>query len=401
MSQLKNTTMRNKHQPKPDRLYEVKGSTRAISRHTENELWARAAGRCELAGCNKLLFKSPLTHESVNIAQKAHIWSFSSDGPRGSGPYAKKRSQINEHDNLLLACADCHKLIDSDKKGRFTAKLLQHSKQEHERRIAINTGVDPEKKSHVLIYAANIDNQPASIRLDDAHNAMFPDWYPANERPVLLSMSWKDHDSNPNYWQTEADNLKMEFASQVQPLITEDKGLHFSVFAFAPIPLLTQLGALLTDKLKVQTYQLHREPKATWHWMDNITTDIKFKLKPPRKTSHLPVLVLALSDYICHSRITSILGSNVSIWNLTIAEPDNDFLQSQFQLSAFRRALRSAMVHIGRAHDHTTPLSIFPAIPVACAVELGRIRMPKAQMPWVIYDQSNVHGKFIKTLTIK
>jgi len=39
-------------------------------------------------------------------------------------------------------------------------------------------------------------------------------------------------------------------------------------------------------------------------------------------------------------------------------------------------------------------------MPVACAVELGRVRMPKACMPWTIYDQNNKHNKFIQTIKI-
>jgi hypothetical protein len=44
-------------------------------------------------------------------------------------------------------------------------------------------------------------------------------------------------------------------------------------------------------------------------------------------------------------------------------------------------------------------LSVFPAMPVACAVELGRIRMPKADLPWLVYDQIPGEG-FVPALNI-
>ena len=59
--------------------------TRYIGIATERELWGRAAGRCQFSGCNRLLYKSSVTQESVNLAQKAHIYSFSEKGPRGWG----------------------------------------------------------------------------------------------------------------------------------------------------------------------------------------------------------------------------------------------------------------------------------------------------------------------------
>jgi hypothetical protein len=45
-------------------------------------------------------------------------------------------------------------------------------------------------------------------------------------------------------------------------------------------------------------------------------------------------------------------------------------------------------------------VKIFPAMPVSCAVELGRIRMPKADPPWTIFDQNNQQRRFIHALTI-
>jgi len=39
-------------------------------------------------------------------------------------------------------------------------------------------------------------------------------------------------------------------------------------------------------------------------------------------------------------------------------------------------------------------------MPVSLAVELGRVRLPKADMPWLLYDQVNARGGFIRALTI-
>jgi hypothetical protein len=107
-----------------------------------------------------------------------------------------------------------------------------------------------------------------------------------------------------------------------------------------------------------------------------------------------------LSDSIAPARVTAVLGEAVSIWELAIERPHNDFLKSKEQLSQFRETVRQLIVDIGKAHGKDTPLAIFPAMPVACAVDLGRIRMPKANSPWIIYDQNNKHNKFIRALEI-
>jgi len=44
---------------------------------------------------------------------------------------------------------------------------------------------------------------------------------------------------------------------------------------------------------------------------------------------------------------------------------------------------------------------LIPDFPLeASPPEMGRARMPKADMPWIIYDQNNKEKKFIKAITI-
>ncbi len=111
-------------------------------------------------------------------------------------------------------------------------------------------------------------------------------------------------------------------------------------------------------------------------------------------------MVISLSAKIAHNRITSVVGPNISIWELCIDQPNNDFLKTTPQLSDFRRVCRELMVRIAARHGNDTPLSIFPAMPVACAVELGRTRMPKAEMDWIIYDQNSKLSSFVMALKI-
>jgi hypothetical protein len=372
--------------------------TRSIGSKVERELWARAAGRCQFDGCNRILYKSPVTQESVNISEKAHVYSFSENGPRGWRPFTWNREALNDVGNLMLVCHDCHKKIDQVKDGgRYQAELLLQWKLEHEKRIAIVTGVDPSKKSYVVLYGANIGEEKSLLQPEHAKWALFPEWYPAEERAACLDMTWEGRDDRPDYWVTEESNLRQRFDRLIRPLIEE--GHHFSIFGFAPIPLLIRLGVLFTDKIPARVYQLHREPEQTWQW-SNGETDTHFQINMPSDYEHPPALIIALSSNVARERVTSILGSSVSVWELTISDPNNDFLKTPDQLSKFRETVRKLMVQISQKHGNKTPLSIFPAMPVATAIELGRIRMPKAEMPWIIYDQNNHAGAFVEALRI-
>jgi hypothetical protein len=230
--------------------------------------------------------------------------------------------------------------------------------------------------------------------------AMFPNKYPAEDKAINLSMSCEHEDRNAEYWRTERDHLRTIFQRQIEPRIKENDPCHFSLFSLAPQPLLIQLGVLFTDKISVDVYQPIREPK-TWKWQ-SYPDGFRFIVNAPSNIFQVPVLVVSLSDRISDDRITSVMGENVSIWKLTVEKDflHNDFIRSQAQLSQFREIVRKLMVSIKEKHGQATPLHIFPAMPVSCAVEMGRVRMPKADMPWIIYDQNYKEEKFITALDI-
>jgi hypothetical protein len=377
-----------------------KVTSRSLGNKLERELWARAAGRCQFNGCNRLLYKSSVTQESINASQRAHIYSFSINGPRGQGSYEDNTDNINELSNLMLVCHPCHQTIDLEENTqKYSAAQLQSWKLEHEQRIKIVTGIDSDKKSHVVVYGANIGMEASPIDYTKCVRAMFPNRYPAEERPQVLSMNSALRDHNADYWQAEVSNLYAIFERRIVPLIETDDCKHYSLFAFAPQPLLILLGKLFTDKIFLETYQLHREPVPGWEWQDD-PDNFEFITHLPENCEDPPALLISLSDHINYDRIYKDIGEETSIWELTIKVPGNDFLKSKSQLSLFRNKIRELMVAIKQHHGNTTPLSIFPAMPIACAVELGRARMPKAEMPWVIYDQNSKANGFIKTIEI-
>jgi hypothetical protein len=220
---------------------------RHISDTTRLLLWGQAAGRCEFRGCNKPLWKHPVTQEQVNIAQAAHIWSFSADGPRGNDGIAADK--LNDCSNLMLVCHGCHKLIDEDEEGeRYSVPVLQGMKAEHERRIEVATSIAPELTSQIVHFGANVGAQTSPIRWELTAQALFPGRYPAESKAIHLGMvnsSLRDHDAA--FWSVEATNLVRLFGTRIRERQQDQDLGHMSVFAFAPQPLLVLLGALLSD----------------------------------------------------------------------------------------------------------------------------------------------------------
>lgn len=372
--------------------------TRHISQPIQRMLWGKAAGRCEFAGCNKELWKSSVTQEEVNIAQQAHIWSFSGVGPRGHDGVSEKA--INTLGNLMLVCHQCHRKMDQTQDGgRYSVELLRAMKEQHERRIGIVTGIAPEKRSHILLYGANIGDHESPLQYTLAAEALFPDRYPADDRAIVVGTVGSLRDGDADFWTAERLSLARKFDQQVRSRIVGGEVSHLSVFARAPQPLLILLGTFLTDISEVDVFQLCREPKS-WRWA-NDETQLELQTTEPANSEGVPALVLSLSATITDDRIVDVLGEPASIWHVTIPKPHNDFLRSRGQLATFRRAMRSLMDRIKATHGEEATLHVFPAMPIAAAVELGRIRMPKADLKWQVYDQVKQLGGFVPALSIE
>lgn len=372
--------------------------TRHIDRAVERELWGRSAGRCEFAGCNRPLWKSAVTQERVNLAQKAHIYSFSADGPRGNKGIAKK--SINSIDNLLLACHGCHQKIDKNKDGgRYGTTLLREWKAEHERRVEVVTGINPSKRSHVVLYGANVGKHSSPVHFDEAAHALFPRHYPADDRGILLgTINSSFNDKTPNFWDAEAAHLKSMYAQRVRERLSTGEISHLSVFAIAPQPLLVLLGSLMNNIVNAEVYHRHREPQ-TWVWPDKARRLSIVVEEPPSYTAP-PALVLALSAAVTDDRITAAMNGEAAIWRVTVRQPSMDLIKSRQHLLALRAALRPIFDRIALRHGRDKTLHVFPVAGVSAAVELGRSRMPRAHARWQVYDEVAQLGGFAPALSI-
>lgn len=373
---------------------------RDVSTSTQNLLWGRAAGRCQFDNCNRLLSRAPATQETRNLAEKAHIYAFSAGGPRASTDWPDEL--LNDVENLLLVCHDCHVVIDrADGPERYTAARLEEMKRRHEQRIEIVGGVAPDRGSHVLTYGTFVGQHQVLPTFSDAAAALFPNLRFPSSRDIieLGTRTGSQRDRDQEFWQEQRRELRYEFGRQVRIPIERGAITHMSVFAIAAQPLLVELGVLLGDISRVDTYQLHREPQG-WAWPSDGTSHAEIQVAEPVHTNGIPALVLSVSATVTPDRITRVLGDDASIWTVSVPTPHNDVVKSRETLAEFRTVVRRVLDRIKAQHGHATPVHVFPAMPVSLAIEFGRARMPKADAPWVLYDEQQSRGGFVPAFTI-
>lgn len=362
-------------------------------------LWAKSGGRCEYRGCNEDLIGDLIAgHQDGKFGFIAHIVADSAEGPRGDP--VRSSTLAKDLSNLMLLCARHHKCVDVDYLADHPESVLLEMKGEHEDRITIVTGMAQERAAHVLRFAADIGQRDALVSTRSIFMAMPPDHHPAESRTIDIELAGCEYtDDEEKYWITQQDNLRRAFARKVKERIEQKEIRQISVFALAPQPLLIELGHLLGDIVPATVHQRYREPQ-TWRWQPNqpaITFCVgNYSGRPDVAIA----LKLALSATITDDRIRAVLGNDVAIWSLTADNPHNDIMRRPEDLVEFKRYLRCLFDRIKVVHGENTVINVFPALPASAAVEVGRVRMPKADLPLYIYDQNRSVGGFIPTLKI-
>lgn len=363
-------------------------------------LWARAAGRCEYRGCNCELIGDLIAgNEDGKFGFVAHVVADSADGPRGDP--VRSALLATSLDNLMLLCATHHKLIDVEEVAAHPEAVLLEMKREHEERISIVADMDPDRASHVVRFAADIGAHESLVSTKAILSAMPPDHHPASRQTIdlaLVSCAYKDDEED--YWRFQAENLRRLFDTKVRGRVETQEIRNLNVFALAPQPLLIELGRLVGDIVPAVVHQRHREPP-TWRWQPEQPA-IRFVETVPQAAAgrSAVALKLALSATVVDERITAVLGDDVAIWSLTAEEPHNDIMRRPWDLSEFKRRVRTLLDRIKAVHGEGAEVNVFPALPNSAAVEFGRIRMPKADLPLRIWDQNRTRGGFVPTFRI-
>lgn len=372
----------------------TKEARASIPTKVQNFLWARSGGRCEYRGCNDLLIGDLVSNTpNANKGYHAHIIADSPGGPRGHETLSKKLA--SDPDNIMLLCDVHHRVIDREKKAEHPAELLREMKREHEDRIEVVTAIARHRGTHALRYTAKIATNEALVTASDLQIAIVEEGrFPVRGGNIDLELIGLDYsEDEPEYWAIHLRNLRSGFKEKVSGRTERGELQHLTVAALAPIPLLIELGRLLSDIRAVDVRQLLRNPKGL-KWDNNsppLTFDVCTAV-PSR--ANIVALKVEISSDIADERVIRILGDAVPIWSIRSSIRGNDVLRRSDDLVAFARDFRSTLDQIRHAHGPDVEVHLFPSVPASTAVEIGRGWQPKAHPTLRVYDENRRLGGF-------
>ncbi|MDD5079721.1 MAG: SAVED domain-containing protein [Candidatus Omnitrophica bacterium] len=363
---------------------------KSIPKEIVLKLWALTAGRCEFTGCNKPLWRDGLTWQEANFSHIAHIIAASPDGPRGDKLNSRKLAK--DFSNLMLVCLDHHKLIDSKEQVKeYPVERLRLFKEQHEKRITIQTAAQDSMVTTILIFKANIGSRTVNIPFEHARQAIAPK-FPSDNQGIVFDYTNLDAKGDSSYWL----HLKSQIKDEVKLNIRKNQGICcLSVFAIGPIPLLAYLGLCIGNIIPCELYQKHRDTQR-WAWKSTRgSKSFKFNIKKfNRKSRNRKVaLILSLSGKIHRIEVEKVLGDDKPSYEISINHPSPLFLTSKNRLLQFQKAYRKLITEIRSQHGPKCEIHLFPAVPAPIAVMCGKELLPKVDPPLFVYDHiDNAQG---------
>jgi hypothetical protein len=280
----------------------------------------------------------------------------------------------------------------------MTVDELRRRKQEHEDLVKHLTGLLPDQRTVVLRMLGNVRGKTVELRQDTAALAVvrsgerFPAFQLCFERQgveIDLRGLPGEADGSPAYYTIARAVIDEVIDHKLADGVVRNHVSHLSVFAFARLPLLVYLGSRLDDTIQTEIYQRHRAGE-TWLWAP-AGPDVSFQLE--RRGQEMAnadgVLILNVSGTIQPEELPASVAL-LPTWQIAPATitPHTDILAQRADLDAFELAVRGLFAEIEATAKRTKFLHVFPALPIAAAVMLGRVRDPQVHPRLIIYDRT-------------
>lgn len=285
----------------------------------------------------------------------------------------------------------------------FDADTLRRMKRHHERRILQLTDHADEDKTTVLrvigsIRGASVSATPQTVTKALLADNRFPDYalLGVDEFEVDLRAVPGEVAADLSYW-VAGQAMIGESLRLLRAKVNRETVRHISVFAFGRIPLLVALGSLLDDTIPTVVYAKRRDGDEGWGWpIDADTVDFEFIQLQVGSMQGKVAVMFSVSGSVDPRRLPSHIDDTVTVYEVRPVgvTPSPDVLASADSLDNFTRAWRALLAHTESAHPGLESVDVFPAVPVAAAIQLGRAPMRDVHPALRLYDRTADSYKF-------
>jgi hypothetical protein len=201
-------------------------------------------------------------------------------------------------------------------------------------------------------------------------------------------------EDDPAYF-TETGQIIKRRVAQIGEQIARGDIAHISLFAFARIPVLVQLGHHLDDKWPMDLHQFDRVT-STWNWIAGLPTSFAVTRVSGEKRAARVTLILSLSGHVDHNRVPTELTEGAAVYEMSPvnADPSVNLFRVRDTLTMFTDAYLAFLSAVERDHPRAEAIDVVPSLALTPAIELGRRRTRSKHPVLRIWDLDSTGGGY-------
>lgn len=295
----------------------------------------------------------------------------------------------------MLMCYDHHHLIDENPEI-YTIERLHAMKDSQEKRVSEILDNLHATTTTIVSFTSPIKGKEkvSSLNMQQATEALEGEMLPEKAYPLCVSIPPIGEYKSQMYWTTAEHYLDNSCMTSIDAVLSCDPNAHISLFPQAPIPLIAKLGYRIGDSIRTDVYQKTREPD-TWQWQSKSPMNSFDTTVTVNREGEGLALVISISGKVDLSKVISAANPKTII-EISAQVIGVDAIKSKDDLSCFWHKYQETCEYIKNTY-HCPSISVFSAVPVSVAFEIGR-RYMKGVYP--LMDIYELEGEYFKTLTI-
>ncbi|MBZ5713787.1 SAVED domain-containing protein [Nannocystis pusilla] len=254
------------------------------------------------------------------------------------------------------------------------------------------------QQTHVIRLSANIGRQKGLWNGDQIQAALRP-WHALPNGLDIDLVPLSVSDAEPALWDPLASVIRQRVSAYLQQ-VASSPVRRICVFGLAPIPLLMVLGEALGEKQEIHVFNRFHEPGG-WLWAETQPERSRFQVLTHVSRGTQVALLLSISGKVFAEEAEAMLPpSPCAMYEIAVEEPRRDSIRAVSQLHEFARICQDLLAKIRATHGPRCRIHVFPAVPVAVAIQCGLSLLPKADPAMRIYDHQRDRGGFVATLEL-
>ena len=354
-------------------------------------LWVKHGGYCAL--CSAYLLENPYTGDKTKYGEFAHIIAHGRGGTRPNDKDVPLE-YVDSEDNIIVLCPTCHTTIDKkENEAKYSEEWLRKVKRAHEDKIRLQTLPTLDNLRTAIKLVIPIGGNVIEIKKEQIREALFPDYFPGQERPYEIKLDLYSEERDENYWALAANELKGKFNADIKPALKQ--GDKLAIFAIGPMPLLVLFGRLIANYKTPRVYNLFRNKDNAWSWPNDSSESFIVNRYGNRATFKNKALVLSLTSSI-RQRIDD---GQTLLYEITPENgPRYESVRSAQQLEQLNLLFMQVLDEMSKLEGQT--IHVYMAAPNSVAVIFGMSYMPKANNELIIHDYLASSNKDIPAITL-